>query len=171
MNDIKTDEFYMREALMEARLARSIEEVPVGCVIVNNEKIIGRGHNLTMHKKSAIYHAEILAIKEACEYIGDFRLEDCTMYVTMEPCSMCAGAIINSRIERLVIGLADEKRGACGSNTNIVSDRSQFHYVDPEFGLLEDDAKYELQTFFKMLRQRSKDKKKASLENASKEQS
>lgn len=159
MEDLIKDEFFMKEALMEARLARSIEEVPVGCVIVRKGKIIGRGHNLTMHKKSAIYHAEILAIKEACENIGDFRLEDCTMYVTMEPCSMCAGAIINSRLERLVIGLRDEKRGACGSNTNIVGDKSQFHHLEPEFGLLSEDVLYELQTFFKMLRQRSKEKK------------
>lgn len=165
MEDIIKDEFYMREALMEARLARSIEEVPVGCVIVLDDRIIGRGHNLTMHKKSAIYHAEMIAIKEACEYIGDFRLEEATMYVTMEPCSMCAGAIINSRIKRLVIGLADEKRGACGSNTNIVADRSQFHFIDPEFGLLEEESKYELQSFFKMLRKRSKDKKKSVEEN------
>lgn len=166
MENIKKDEFFMKEALMEARLARSIEEVPVGCVIVKDGRIIGRGHNLTRHKKSAIYHAEILAIKEASEYMGDFRLEDCIMYVTMEPCSMCAGAIINSRIERLVIGLRDTKRGACGSNTNIVSDRSQFHFVDPEFGILEEEALYELQTFFKMLRQRSKDKKAKLKEEA-----
>ncbi|MDD7305491.1 MAG: tRNA adenosine(34) deaminase TadA [Peptoniphilaceae bacterium] len=160
MERVNKDEFFMRQALMEARLARSQEEVPVGCVIVQNDVIIGRGHNLTMQKKSAIFHAEMVAIKEACDYINDFRLEACTMYVTMEPCSMCAGAIINSRIKRLVIGLRDEKRGACGSNTNVVSDRSQFHYVDPEFGLLEEEAKYELQTFFKLLRKRSKDKKK-----------
>lgn len=169
MENYKIDEFFMKQALMEARLAKSIDEVPVGCVIVYKNKIIGRGHNLTRHKKSAIYHAEMIAIKQAGEIIGDFRLEDCTMYVTMEPCSMCAGAIINSRIEKLVIGARDEKRGACGSNTNIVSDRSQFHFVDPIFGILEEESKYELQTFFKMLRKRSKEKKKIIKENENKD--
>lgn len=150
------DKFFMKEALMEARLARSIEEVPVGAVIVKNQKIIARAFNYTYKGKSALYHAELLAIKKANEYVGDFRLEGCTMYVTMEPCSMCAGAIINSRIDRLVIALKDEKRGACGSNTNVVADRSQLHFIDPEFGILEEESKYELQTFFKMLRARKK---------------
>lgn len=154
------DKFYMNEALFEARLARFVEEVPVGCVIVYDGKIIGRGHNFTYKGKSALYHAELIAIKEANEYFDDFRLEDTTMYVTMEPCSMCAGAIINSRIGRLVIGIPDYKRGACGSNTNITGDRSQLHFLDAEFGLLEEECLYELQTFFKMLRKRSKDKKK-----------
>lgn len=150
------DYFYMNEALYEASLARLIEEVPVGAVIVYENKIIGRGHNFTYKGGSALYHAEIMAIKSANEYIGDFRLEDCTMYVTMEPCSMCAGAIINSRIERLVIGLRDDKRGACGSNTNVINDTSQLHWIEPEFGLMADQALYELQSFFKMLRARSK---------------
>ena len=150
----------MNEALYEARLARLIEEVPVGCVIVYDNKIIGRGHNFTYKGKSALYHAEMVAIKMANEYIGDFRLEEASMYVTMEPCSMCAGAIINSRIKRLVIGIPDYKRGACGSNTNITGDRSQLHFLDAEFGLMADDCLYELQSFFKMLRKRSKDKKK-----------
>lgn len=154
------DKFYMREALYEARLARFVEEVPVGCVIVYSGKIIGRGHNFTYKGKSALYHAEMVAIKQANEYFSDFRLEDTTMYVTMEPCSMCAGAIINSRIRRLVIGIPDYKRGACGSNTNITGDRSQLHFLDAEFGILKEECLYELQTFFKMLRKRSKDKKK-----------
>lgn len=153
------DEFYMKEAINEARLARCEEEVPVGAVIVKDGKIIGRGHNYTYKGKSALLHAEMIAIKKACEYVGDFRLEACTMYVSMEPCSMCAGAIINSRIDRLVIGLRDEKRGACGTNTNVINDHSQLHWIEPEFGILEEESKYELQTFFKLLRQRSKEKK------------
>ena len=100
------DYFYMREAINEAKLARLEDEVPIGCVIVKDEKIIARSHNYTYKGKSALKHAEILAIDRASKYIGDFRLEDCTMYVTMEPCSMCAGAIINSRIKRLVIALS-----------------------------------------------------------------
>ena len=154
------DYFFMNEALYEARLARFIEEVPVGCVIVYKDKIIGRGHNFTYKGKSALKHAEIIAIEQASKFMDDFRLEKCSMYVTMEPCSMCAGAIINSRIDRLVIGLSDYKRGACGSYTNITGDRGQLHYIDAEFGLMEEEAKYELQTFFKMLRKRSKEKKK-----------
>jgi tRNA(adenine34) deaminase len=156
------DKFFMKEAINEARLARSREEVPVGAVIVKDDKIIARGHNQTYEKKSALYHAEIIAIKKACEYIDDFRLEDCTMYVSMEPCSMCAGAIINSRIDRLVIALRDEKRGACGSNTNVCGDRSQLHRLDAEFGLMAEESKYELQTFFKMLRERNKKKRQRS---------
>lgn len=160
LNFSKKDYFFMNEAIYEARLARSIEEVPIGCVITFEDKIIARTHNYTFKGKSALKHAEILAIEKASAYIDDFRLEDCTMYVTMEPCSMCAGAIINSRIKRLVIGLADYKRGACGSNTNITGDRSQLHYLDAEFSLMEDECLYEIQTFFKMLRNRNKIKDK-----------
>lgn len=154
------DIFFMEEALNEARFARFIEEVPVGAVIVYEGKIIGRGHNFTYKGKSALYHAEIMAIDEASKFMDDFRLEGCTMYVTMEPCVMCAGAIINSRIDRLVIGLRDHKRGACGSNVDVISDRNGLHWIDPEFSLLEEESLYELQSFFKMLRKRSKLKKK-----------
>ncbi|WP_296142511.1 nucleoside deaminase [uncultured Anaerococcus sp.] len=153
------DYFFMNEAIYEARLARFIEEVPVGCVIVYDGKIIGRGHNFTFKGKSGLLHAEMIAIKEANEFFDDFRLENTTMYVTMEPCSMCAGAIINSRISRLVIGIPDYKRGACGSNTNITGDRSQLHFLDAEFGLRDDECLFELQSFFKMLRARNKEKK------------
>ena len=159
-NFSKKDYFFMNEAIYEARLARLIEEVPIGCIITYEDKIIARAHNYTFKGKSALKHAEILAIEKASAYIDDFRLEDCTMYATMEPCSMCAGAIINSRIKRLVIGIADYKRGACGSNTNITGDRSQLHYLDAEFSLLEDECLYEIQTFFKMLRNRNKTKGK-----------
>lgn len=150
------DIFYMKEAINEAKLARLEDEVPIGCVIVKDEKIIARSHNYTYKGKSALKHAEILAIDKANKYVGDFRLEDCTMYVTMEPCSMCAGAIINSRIKRLVIGLADVKRGTCGSNTNITGDRSQLHYLDAEFGLMKEESLELLQNFFKKLRNKKK---------------
>ena len=134
-------------------------------MIIYQGKIIGRGHNFTYKGKSALKHAEIIAINEASEFMDDFRLEGCTMYVTMEPCSMCAGAIINSRIERLVIGISDYMRGACGSYTNITGDRGQLHYIDAEFYLMQEECKYEIQTFFKMLRKRSKEKKKLRLDN------
>ena len=156
----KEDYFFMAEAVNEARIARFIEEVPVGAVVVYDGKIIGRGHNLTYKGKSALKHAELMAIGEASAWMDDFRLEECTMYVTMEPCSMCAGAIINSRIERLVVALRDHKRGACGSNTNVCGDRSQLHFVDAEFGLMEEEALFEIQTFFRYLRQKKKNKSK-----------
>ncbi|MDO5047898.1 MAG: nucleoside deaminase [Anaerococcus sp.] len=156
----KEDRFFMSEAINEARFARFIEEVPVGAVIVYEGKIIGRGHNYTYKGKSALKHAEIMAIKQASEYMDDFRLENTTMYVTMEPCVMCAGAILNARIDRLVIGLRDHKRGACGSNVDVISDRSGLHWIDPEFSLMEEEALVELQSFFKLLRKRSKEKKK-----------
>lgn len=150
------DSFYMKEAINEARLAKSIDEVPIGCVIEKDGKIIARAHNYTFKGKSALKHAEMIAIDKATKYVGDFRLSDCTMYVTMEPCSMCAGAIINSRIKRLVIALADVKRGACGSNTNITGDRSQLHYLDAEFGLMKEESHKLLKEFFEDLRQRKK---------------
>lgn len=150
------DIFYMKEAINEAKLARLEDEVPIGCVIERDGKIIGRGHNYTFKGKSALKHAEIIAIDKASKVVGDFRLSDCTMYVTMEPCSMCAGAIINSRIKRLVIALADVKRGACGSNTNITGDRSQLHFLDAEFGLMKNESHKLLKEFFEDLRQRKK---------------
>lgn len=154
------DIFYMREAINEAKLALLEEEVPVGCVIVNKGKIIARSHNYTYKGKSAIKHAEVLAILEANKYMGDFRLEDCIMYVTKEPCSMCAGAIINSRIKKVVIAMPDPIRGACGSNTNILQDKNQLYNTEVEMGLLEEESKKIIQTFFKKLRRRAKEKKK-----------
>ena len=152
------DSFYMERAIELAKkgIGKTKTNPLVGCVIVKDEKIIARSHNYTYKGKSALKHAEILAIDKASKYVGDFRLEDCTMYVTMEPCSMCAGAIINSRIKRLVIGLADVKRGACGSNTNITGDRSQLHYFDAEFGLMKEESLELLQNFFKKLRNKKK---------------
>lgn len=145
------DKFFMNEALYEARLARFCEEVPIGAVIVKDCQIIGRGHNYTYKGKSALNHAEIYAIRDANENIGDFRLEDCTLYVTLEPCLMCLGAIMHSRIKRLVIGLKDEKRG--GLSTSYI-DKDSPHLNVPEysFGLMEDESLNELQTFFKKLR-------------------
>ncbi|MDO4594013.1 MAG: nucleoside deaminase [Tissierellia bacterium] len=154
------DEFYMKEALNEARLAAFEEEVPVGCVIVKDKKIIGRGHNYTVKGNSALYHSEIIAIKKACEYINDFRLTGATLYVTKEPCTMCAGAIVNSRIDRVVIALSDPKRGACGSHINVVEDKDQLHWLDVEMGLLEKESLEIIQRFFKKLRKRQKDAKK-----------
>ena len=115
-------ERFMKEALKEASKAYNIEEVPVGAIIVKDGKIISRAHNVKETKKNAIGHAEIMAIDKACKKIGAWRLENCEMYVTLEPCAMCAGALINSRIKKLYIGTQDEKTGACGSKINLLED-------------------------------------------------
>ncbi len=109
------DEYYMQEALRLARLAAEREEIPVGAVVVKNDEIIGRGYNLRENNNSATAHAEVLAIEEACRALGSWRLMGCTLYVTMEPCPMCAGALINSRIDRVVFGCYDAAAGCCGS--------------------------------------------------------
>ncbi|MCI5839649.1 MAG: nucleoside deaminase [Peptoniphilaceae bacterium] len=153
------DEFFMKEALNEAKLAASEEEVPIGAVIVYKNKIIARGHNYTVKGKSALKHAEIIAIYEASKFIGDFRLNGCTMYVTMEPCSMCAGAIVNSRIDRVVIALPDYKRGACGSHIDLTNDKDQLWKSEVEMGLFKEESLEIVQNFFKLLRKKNKEKK------------
>ena len=156
----KDDKFFMNEAIYEARLARACDEVPIGAVIVKDGKIIGRGHNYTYKGGSALKHAEIFAIKEANENIKDFRLEDCTMYVSLEPCLMCTGAIMHSRIKRLGIAHKDEKRG--GLSTSLI-DKDSPHLNVPEisYGLMADESLYELQTFFKSLREKNKKSKES----------
>lgn len=153
MNMKNIDEKYMKKAIEEAKLAMNDLEVPVGCVIVKDGEIIGKGHNTVETTKLALSHAEILAIKEASEYIGDWRLNECTMYVTLEPCAMCSGAIVNSRIKRLVIGTMDEKRGCCGSIINLVDDGAFNHRVDVETGVLKNEAQELLKNFFRKLRE------------------
>jgi tRNA(adenine34) deaminase len=144
------DEFYMNEALKEAIVCTY--EVPVGAIIVHKGKIIGRGHNLRETNKDPLAHAEIMAIKEASEYLGGWRLIDCTMYVTLEPCAMCAGAIVNSRIDRLVIGAMDQKRGCCGSVEDLVRNPRFNHRVELSIGVLEDKCSKLLKDFFKKIR-------------------
>lgn len=148
MNDLMNDEEYMRAALSEALAAKDIDEVPVGAVIVRRGEIIARAHNMREHHKCATHHAEILAIEEACRTLGGWRLPECTMYVTMEPCAMCAGAIINSRIPRVVFGANDLRFGALGS----LLDLSQFplnHKPEVEGGVLGDEARQMLSSYFK----------------------
>lgn len=145
------DELYMKEAISEAK--SSTYEVPVGAVIVHGGKIIGRGHNLTETNKDPLGHAEIMAIKEASKYLGSWRIMDSTMYVTLEPCAMCAGAIVNSRIDRLVVGAMDTKRGCCGSVENLVDHPSFNHRVDLTTGILEEECSNLLKEFFKDLRE------------------
>lgn len=143
----------MRYALNEAYKAYSTYEVPVGAVIVNDGKIIGAGYNMRETLKSPTAHAEMIAIEQASRYLGGWRLINCTMYVTLEPCPMCAGAILNSRIERLVIGTMDPKRGCCGSVINLLDNPRFNHRVNITYGILEEECSNLIKDFFKNLRQ------------------
>lgn len=151
-------EKFMQEALKEAQKAFEKEEVPVGAVIVKNNKIISRAHNLKELKCDATCHAEILAIQKACKKIGSWRLNDCDMYVTLEPCPMCAGALIQSRIKKVYIGANDEKTGAIGSVFNLLTDYKFNHIVEYEKGILEKECQKVLQDFFVELRDSKKRK-------------
>ena len=144
----------MKEALKEAQKAYDKLEVPVGCVIVKDGKIIARAHNLKETKKDTTKHAEIIAIEKASKKIDAWRLLDCDMYVTLEPCSMCAGAIINSRIRNLYIGTMDKKTGAAGSVLNLFDDFTFNHKVTVETGILQAQCEKILKDFFKELRKR-----------------
>jgi len=145
-------EFFMKEALKEAKKAYDKLEVPVGAVIVKDGKIIARGHNQKETKKSSIRHAEISAIEKACNKLNSWRLIDCSMYVTLEPCPMCAGAIIQSRIKDVYIGTNDEKTGSCGSVFNLFEDYKFNHHVKSENGICKEDCEKILKDFFKELR-------------------
>ena len=145
------DEMFMTEALALAREAFDDGEVPVGCVIVRNGVIVGRGRNRREKGKSALAHAEIEAISEACRNLGGWRLWECTLYVTLEPCPMCAGAIINARIPRVVYGASDRKCGATGSVCNLFS-MSFNHHPKVEMGILEEECSDLLRSFFSRLR-------------------
>ena len=133
-------EYFMKEALMEANKALSVDEVPIGAVIVKDGQIIGRGHNLMESSKDPTAHAEILAIKEAAACLGGWRLVDCEMYVTIEPCSMCAGASVLARLKKVTIGTLDIKSGACGSIFNILQDERLNHQVEIETGIMKQEC-------------------------------
>lgn len=150
------EEKFMKEALKEAIKAYEKEEVPVGAVIVKNGKIIAKAHNLKETKKDTTKHAEILAIQKASKKLNAWRLEDCEMYVTLEPCSMCAGALIQSRIKKVYIGTMDYKTGACGSVFNLFEDYTFNHKVECETGILKEECEKILQDFFKELRKKKK---------------
>ena len=146
------NEKFMKEALKEAQKAYKKLEVPVGAIIVKNGKIVARAHNLKETKNDTTKHAEILAIEKASKKLGNWRLIDCEMYVTLEPCPMCAGAIVNSRIKKVNIGAMDEKTGACGSKLNLLQDFNFDTKVDMESGILENECRELLQKFFFALR-------------------
>ena len=149
-------EKFMKLALKEAKKAFDKEEIPVGVVIVKDDKVIAKAHNLKESKNMATSHAEILAIEKACKKLGAWRLLDCEMYVTLEPCPMCAGALINSRIKKLYIGTDDPKTGACGSKLNLLKDFTFNHDIEIEKYILKEECSQILKDFFKMLREQKK---------------
>lgn len=151
------DEDFMRLALIEAKKAYDLGEVPVGAVIVQHGKVISSAYNLREIQKKAIAHAEILAIDKACKNLGGWRLPKCTMYVTLEPCPMCAGAIINARIDRVVFGAFDLKSGSCGSIINLF-DINYNHKAEVCGGVLQDECVQLMKLFFKKLRANKKNK-------------
>ena len=153
------DEKYMKAAIKQAKKAYALDEVPIGCVIVQNEKIIARGYNRRNTDKNTLAHAELSAIKKASKKTGDWRLEDCTMYVTLEPCQMCAGAIVQSRLKKVVIASMNPKAGCAGSVLNLLQMKQFNHQVEMETGILEEECSKMLSSFFKELRQKKKIKK------------
>ena len=160
-------EKYMKEALKQAKKAHALGEVPIGCVIVYQDKIIGRGYNRRNTDKNTLSHAEITAINKASKFMGDWRLEECTLYVTLEPCQMCSGAIVQARIPHVVIGCMNPKAGCAGSILNVLQMPEFNHQVEITKGVLEEDCSNMLTTFFKELRIRNKAEKEAAQQAAS----
>ena len=150
------EEKFMQEAIKEAKKAYEKLEVPVGAVIVKNGKIIAKAHNLKETKFDTTKHAEILAIQKASKKLKSWRLIDCEMYITLEPCTMCAGAIINSRIKKIYIGTMDEKTGAAGSKLNLFADYTFNHNVEVETNVMQEECEKILKDFFKELRKMKK---------------
>ena len=153
------EEKYMKAAIREAKKAWALGEVPIGCVIVYEDKVIGRGYNRRMVDHSALAHAEIAAIKKACKCMGDWRLEECELYVTLEPCPMCAGAIVQARIPKVYIGSMNPKAGCAGSVLNLLDEKGFNHQVETEEGLLGEECSMMLKEFLKELREKRKKKK------------
>lgn len=148
------NEKWMKEAIKQAKKAAQKDEVPIGCVIVKDDQIIARAYNKREMKQCSTAHAEILAIEKACKKLGSWRLEDCDLYVTLEPCPMCSGAIIQSRIRNVIFGAYDPKGGCMGSNMNINDVRGFNHYPDIEGGILQDECSRLLKEFFKSKRKK-----------------
>lgn len=160
MDNINKDDIkYMKAAMREAKKAYELREVPIGCVIVSDNKIIARGYNRRNTDKNTLSHAEITAIRKASKKLGDWRLEGCTLYVTLEPCQMCAGAIVQARVDRVVIGCMNPKAGCAGSVLNILDMPEFNHQVSVTTGILEKECSDMLTDFFKELRERNKKEK------------
>ena len=151
-----SDESFMKQAVKQAKKAYDKLETPIGCVIVHEDKIIARGYNKRNMKKNTLAHAEILAINKASKVLGDWRLEDCTMYVTLEPCPMCAGAIVQARIPRVVIGSMNPKAGCAGSVLNLLQQDGLNHQVEVTKGVLAEECSGLMTSFFRELRQKKK---------------
>ena len=149
----------MALAIEEAKKAEKINEVPIGAVIVYKGEVIGTGHNIRESSQQTLSHAELFAIQEANQYLGSWRLEDCTLYVTLEPCPMCAGAIVQSRIKRVVYGAVDKKAGCVGTLMNLLQEQQFNHQVEVTSGVLQTECRALLQDFFRHLR---KEKKKTN---------
>ena len=160
------DEKYMKEALKQAKKAYALEETPIGCVIVHEGKIIARGYNRRNTDKSPLAHAEISAIKKASKKLGDWRLEECTLYVTLEPCQMCAGALVQSRIDEVVIGSMNPKAGCAGSVLNLLQVDNFNHQVKITRGVLEEECSMMLSDFFRELREKKKQRKMLAKQEA-----
>lgn len=156
---LTTDEKFMKEAIKQAKKAYAIGEVPIGCVIVHEGKIIGRGYNRRTIDKNTLAHAELMAIRKASKKMDDWRLEECTMYVTLEPCQMCSGAIVQSRMTRVVVGCMNPKAGCAGSILNLLQMEEFNHQVELETGVLEEECSQMMKSFFKELRDAKKKQK------------
>lgn len=153
-------EDYMKIALNEAKQAKLLNEVPIGAVVVHDGQVIGAGHNMREKFQNAAYHAEMLAIMEACEHLGSWRLEDCDLYVTLEPCMMCSGVILNSRIKNLYYGAKNPKAGTVDSLYHLLNDERLNHQVNVQSGIMEPACQQILKDFFKSVRKRRKATKK-----------
>lgn len=160
MKKLTEEERCMREAVRQAKKAWKLGEVPIGCVIVYAGKIIGRGYNRRTTDGNVLAHAEIIAIRKACRAMGDWRLEGCTMYVTLEPCPMCAGAIVQARIPKVVIGCMNPKAGCAGSVLDLLHEDGFNHQVETEVGMLGEECSQMLKDFFRELREKKKERKK-----------
>ncbi len=148
-----TDEKYMKKAILQAKQAAAHGDVPIGCVIVHDDKVIARGYNKRNLKKTTLAHAELLAIEKASKILGDWRLEECTMYVTLEPCQMCAGAIVQARMKRVVIGCMNAKAGCGGSIYNLLEEPRFNHQVEVTRNVCQEECSALLSGFFKTLRE------------------
>ncbi|QQK08019.1 tRNA adenosine(34) deaminase TadA [Miniphocaeibacter halophilus] len=156
MNEKIDDFYYMKEALKEAKKAKDKDEIPIGCVVVKNNIIIGRGHNLVESNNNPLRHAELIAIEDASKKIDNWRFNGCTLYVTLEPCAMCSGALVYSRMDRVVFGAYDYKRGYCGSIESLPTKTELNHKVEILGGVMEKECLLLIQDFFKKLRIRNK---------------
>ena len=156
MKKLTDDERFMKEAIRQARKAYAIGEVPIGCVIVYEGRVIARGYNRRTIDKNPLAHAELIAIKKASKKMGDWRLEDCTLYVTLEPCQMCSGAIVQARVKKVVVGCMNPKAGCAGSILNLLQVEQFNHQVELETGVLEEECSEMMKNFFKELRKAKK---------------